>query len=520
MRSVSSPAEAPEVSRYHIVDLVLAPPDAPAAGNPFDVPFAATFWGPEGQAFTIPGYYDAEAGYVVRFSPTVEGAWRYAVSSAAGFLDGVGGAVRCTPHDHPRLHGPLMVDPAYRHHFCFEDGTRCYLVGYEVNWLMMVDQSPSDLTRIDALLDSIQGVGFNMVTVNAYAHHFMRTPEREEDARLVAPDLAPWVGGNEAPDYSRFDAAFFSHYDRVMLDLLDRGILAHIMIQVYNKHVNWPELGSLDDDRFWRYVVARYQAFCNVIWDTAKESYYQPAEYVWSRIGLIRDLDGYRRLLTVHDASVPHWPHSERNARLYAPTKRLSDAMADFKSDQIHEAWYEDAERNYTAAQRPYVNIEYGYEQGAYDLPTGWARQDWREVLRRTWLVTMGGAYPNYYFCNTAWDLFLPTPEPPGYAPHRLYIQFWQDTRYWLLAPNPAPLGPERASGTYCRAAEGQEYVVLDLTGAGFWLTIAGATGPLDATWFNPLSGERIDAGSVDDGRHRFVPPWGLENWAVLHVRA
>lgn len=521
MLATSSPQQVPRIKRYHPVDLVVASGTAGVPGSPFDAEFAATFTGPAGQALTVPGFYDGDRGYIVRFCPTLKGPWHYETRSSVLALDGVAGSLQCIPNDNPDLHGQLLVDAAHPHHFIFEDGTRRFLMGYEVNWLMMIDQRPSDLTRIDAFLDSITRAGFNMLTVNVYAHSCLRwlTADQESDDRYIKAVLAPWVGGNDSPDYGRFDLGFFRHFDRVMLDLLRRGVLAHVMIHVYNKQVNWPELGSSDDDRYWRYVIARYQAFCNIIWDTSKESYYQPPEYIWYRLGTIRHLDGYRRLITVHDANTLHTPGNEWRERWHDPRKELSDDLADFKSDQVHQDWYADAARNYGARQRPYVNIEYGYEEGVEDLPTYSVKQDWREVLRRTWLVTMGGGYPNYYYSNTAWNLFVPTPEPPGYAAHRLFVSFWEGTRYWTLGPDNRPLGESPLEGIYYRAHPGREYVVFDETGKGFHLTIEGAAGELRADWFNPLTGQRIQARNCSDGTHQLTPPWGSGNWAVLHLR-
>ena len=510
-----------ETKCFHPLDIPLAPATIPGPRNPFDVEFSATFHGPGGHAMTIPGYYDGDGGYVVRFSPTVEGQWHYTSHAPLPALDGLTGTVHCAPNDNPHVHGQLRVDGQHPQHFVYEDGTRCFLLGYEANWLMMMDQSPSDLARVSPFLDSISQAGFDLLTVNAYAHTCRGwvSEDQERDSRYITPALAPWIGGNAHPDYRQMDVAFFRHYDRVMLALHQRGILAHIMIHVYNKQVNWPPLGSEDDDRFWRYIIARYQAFPNVIWDPAKECYYQPAAYIWERMGIIRKLDGYHRLLTVHDANVPYIPGSEWSQRWHDPRKDLSDALADFGSDQVHEDWYADAQRNHNARQRPYVNVEYGYEQGVERLPTYGVQQDWREVLRRTWLVTMGGGYANYYYSNTAWNLFAPTPEPPGYAAHRRYLDFWLGTHYWLLAPDNAPLTDTSRHGVYCRANPGQEYVVWDESGAGFTLAITQASALLRGTWFNPLSGERREAGEFANGAHRFLSPWGNEHWALLHLR-
>jgi len=267
-------------------------------------------------------------------------------------------------------------------------------------------------------------------------------------------------------------------------------------------------------------VLARYQAFCNVIWDTAKESYLRSGEYIRGRMAIVRQHDGYRRLLTVHDANTPHDPRSAWSSRHYDPAKNLADMLTDFKADQIHADWYQDALTNYRAAQRPYVNIEYGYEQGVERLATYNVMQDAETVLRRTWLVTMGGGYPNYYYSNTAWNLFVPEPEPPGYAYHRRYLDFWQGTTWWLLSPDNAPLSLAQGQSAWCRYSKGQEYVVWDDAGAGFELDVKGVEGELLATWFNPLTGEERPAGPLHNGTHKLYAPWGPGHWAVLHAVA
>lgn len=509
-----------EVPCLQPVDLEVAPVGTPLPGNPFDARFGATFRGPGGRVVTVPGHYDELRGCAVRFAPTAEGVWHLATRSEVPALDGIAGTLYGLPRVHDRLHGLLRIDPEYPRHFRFEDGTRHYLMGYEANWLLLIDQDDERLDRVGHFLDGIAAAGFNMVTVNAYAHHCpgWLTPEQERDPRYVTPVHAPWVGGNERPDYGRFDPAFFQHVDRVMEATLERGLIVHLMVHVYNKGVRWPELGSADDERFWRYVVARYQAFCNVVWDPAKESYYRHPEYIWERIATLRHHDGYGHLVTVHDANRPPGSRSRTVEAAHDPRKDLSDDLADFASDQVHRDHYRDARTRHAARPRPYVNIEYGYEEGVEDLPTYGVKQGWREVLRRTWLVTMGGAYPNYYYSNTAWNLFVPEPEPPGYAAHRRYLDFWLGTAYWRLVPDDRPLGDDRPEGAHCRADPGHEYVVMAEGGAGFALSVEGAAGELRATWLNPYTGERFPAGSVGDGRHRFEPPWPEEAFCVLHL--
>jgi len=510
-----------ELTQYEPCDLGLAPATLKVSGNPFDVEFQMTFRGAGGRVITVPGFYDTDLGYVVRFAAPTPGVWRFASVSGEADLDGITGSLNATGCPNPRVHGRLCIDPEHPRHFLFEDGTRYYMMGYEADWLMLIDQDSARTERIEGFLDAIVASGFNLVTVNAYAYHCpgWLTPEQERDPRYITPRHAPWPGGNDRPDYGGFDAVFFRHHDRVMEMMRERGLLAHIMVHVYNKGVNWPDAGSPDDERFWRYFVARYQAFCNVVWDTAKESYNRPPEYIWGRIATLRRHDGYGHLVTVHDANRPPGSESRRPESAYHPRKDWSDALADFKADQIHKDHYRDALRNYLALPRPYVNIEYGYEQGVEDLPTYAVKQDWREVLRRTWLVTMGGAYANYYYSNTAWNLFVPEPEPPGYAVHRLYVDFWLETQWWLLVPDDRPLGSKVVSGIYCRANPGVEYVVMAETGDAFRLHVKGGSGALVSTWVNPFTGDRHQAGVVTNGEHTFRSPWPEAAFAVLHVR-
>lgn len=512
------------VPQYHLVDLAIADVHAAVDGNPFDVDLWATFRGPEGTTLAVPGFYDHELGFVVRFSPQKLGRWTYETTCSQPALRGIHGAVDCTLADEHLPHGPLRLDARHPHHFLYADGSRCFLMGYECNWLMMVDQESPHLTRIEELLDDLVEYGFNMVTVNGYAyiHPGRWDPDWQKsgDPIFVTPTLSPWAGTGAEPDYQRLNPAFFAHCDRVMLAAMERGLLVHLMIQVYNKGIAWPEMCSADDDRYWRYFMARYQAFGNVILDPAKETFNRPADYVQNRIAFMRSLDGHGRLMTVHDPSHMwawhRWPYHRRFAE---PDREAADDLVEFKSDQIHLFWYEDAVRNYRLAQRPYVNIEYGYERGVQEIPTNNSlrMQHWREVLRRTWLVTMGGGYINYYYVNTAWTVFIHRPIPPGYAAHRIYREFWESTDYWRLAPDNAPLAGQPRE-VYCRCDPEREYVVFDEAGKAFEMTLAGDS-TYSARWLNPVGGEYVNLGDVASGRQRFDPPFGRGNWAVLHVR-
>src|SRR3546814_16001683 len=94
---MAAPAVAREgtarTERWGVHELVF---DGPAQGNPFvDVELAATFES-SGRSIRVPGFYDGEGVYRIRFSPPEEGRWTWRSESNAAALAGQTGAFACT----------------------------------------------------------------------------------------------------------------------------------------------------------------------------------------------------------------------------------------------------------------------------------------------------------------------------------------------------------------------------------------------------------------------------------------
>ena len=133
---LAASASAVEIQQYHSHDFTFT---AAAQANPFDVELAGEFSGPGGIRLRVPGFYDGDGRWIVRFSPTAVGEWNLRTVSSLPALDGKTGTVSAVPNRHPRIHGGLRVDPMHPHHFKYEDGTRYFLLGYEADWLWAVD---------------------------------------------------------------------------------------------------------------------------------------------------------------------------------------------------------------------------------------------------------------------------------------------------------------------------------------------------------------------------------------------
>jgi hypothetical protein len=476
----------PEVEQYHVYEIHLL--SGTTHDNPFDVTVWATIRGPEDRELDVPGFYDGEGIWKIRFSPDCPGVWLWTTTSDEPDLDGETGEIKCVPNTHPQIHGGLTIDADRPHHFVYQDGTRYFLVGYECDWLWALDLNSPDIRQLETFVHEISTYGgFNHVVTQAYAHYTKWARDIPMPPRIAPTELYAWEGTNESPDHERLNLKYWQHYDRVVSLLQEKGIIAHIMITVWNKFVNWPEQESADDDKFWKYVLARYQAYSNVVWDVSKEAQNRPDEYWEDRFEFVKKHDAHDRLVTIHSL----WHRHED----------LKQRYCDFISDQQHSKWHEHIIDRREFMERPVVNIEFGYEVGP--IETYRVKQDPDEVRRRMWIIYMAGGYAVYYYNPTAWDVISHDVIPPGYSYCKHLYSFFTDTRYWEMEPR-----DDLVDKGYCLAKEGEEYIVYLPEADAVMLNVQETASQLSARWYNPRSGQRIEVdGEIKDGTHKFKPP-------------
>ncbi len=472
--------------------------------NPFRVTLMATATGPNGEKLKVPGFYDGDRTWKVRLALPARGRWELTTESDDPKLDGKSATLECVANANEAVHGGLLVDPDSPHHFVWEDGTRYFLLAYECDWLWALDMGDPELPNLKPFLDKLAAHGFNHILLNAYAHDTGWCKGHTGPDDYGPPPMYAWLGSNEEPDHTRFNLDYWQHYDRMMRAMHKRGIVAHIMIKVYNKMVNWPTRAGAEDDLYFRWVAARYAAYPNVVWSFSKESHNErDLDYKLGRVRLIRETDPYRRLITTHDDDAAY------RGGYY-------DNFLDFRTDQQHSKWRETILAQRERRKRPVLNAEYGYEHGpgGPEDKTYGRVQAPAEVVRRAWEVQMAGGYGAYYYTYTAWDVLRPEDTPPGYAYCRHLVEFFDGTGYWLMEP-----AEGLVSEGYCLAKAGQEYVVYLDHAELFTLRVAGAMRPLSAEWFHPLTGERKAADPIPAGTASLTPPaeWG-DGPVALHV--
>ncbi len=482
-------AEMP-VPRWEPHDFTFASSTMPE--NPFRVILNAEVTGPTGARFTVPGFFDGHATWKVRVSVPAEGAWAFVTHSDLADLDGRRGSWVCVANPSPAIHGGMCVDTAQPHQFVFEDGTRFLPVGYECDWLWALDANDPALRTINPFLDKLTASGFNFVILNAYAYDTSWRRGRTGADDFGPPPLDAWAGTNDQPDLSRFNLAYWQHYDRVIEALYRRGIWAHVLMKVYNKQVRWPANGSPEDDQYYRWLIARYAAYPNITWDLAKEANYEKdLAAKQARLRFIRANDPYHRLLTVHDdrANYDHGAY---------------DGLIDYRSDQQHLQWREIMLAHLAQYQWPVINTEFGYEQGPLGPKdkTYSVAQSPEEVACRAWEIYVAGGFGAYYYTYTAWDVVRPQDTPPGYAYFKNLRDFFEHTYYWRMTPH-----DDLSSVGSCLAEPGHEYVVFLGSAKPFTLKVEGAAQPLAAEWFQPFTGQWRSAGRLANGKAELNPP-------------
>ncbi len=473
--------------------------------NPFLSSFSATVTSPDGQTFSIPGFYDGNDTWVIRVSPKVKGKWKLVTKSELPELNARSAAFYCVKNTNPKVHGFLRVDKNHPHHFIFNDGTHFFMQAYEYDWLWALDMDKPQVPTVDKTLDLISSYGFNYVILCSYAYDTKWREGKTGPDDYGPPLLCPWKGTNANPDFDWMNLAYWNHYDQVINALYKRGMEAHIFIKVYNKGVNWPERNSPEEKYFFTWLIARYSAYPNIIWDFSKEAQREKdTAYKISCLEFIRSSDPYHHLVTVHDDDKTY----ESGAY---------NSLVNFRSDQQHKNYHATILRERSERDWPVANVESDYECGPGGVKdkTYNSAQTTDKTIRTLWEIAMAGGYTAYYYTYTAWDVIRPLDVPPGYEDMKHFHHFWLSTKYWLLQPSDSLV-----SEGYCLADAGHEYVVYLDEAKPFTLNINNAVGKMKAEWFNPFTGKIKKAGTFENGMAKINPP---EDWGnapvILHLK-
>ena len=349
------------LARYGRFELTL---QGPSHGNPFlDVELSATIVGP-GVSVRVPGFYDGDGTYKLRYMPEVFGAFTFETSSNAPSLDGVRGSFEV--EEATQSHGPVRVADTF--HFAYADGTRYRPVGTtSYVWTHQGDEVE------EKTLASLAASSFNKMRMCVFPKSYLFN-ENE-------PSMFPFVGNlDEGFDVQRFSPEYWAHLEKRIDQLAERGIEADLIL--YHGYDRWgfSTMDPVADDRYLRYVTARLASFANVWWSLANEYdlLFDKTEEDWERFAqIITENDPNSHLLSIHNCR-DFYDHG-RPWVTHASIQRQDVYKTSEMTNQWREAW-----------GKPVVIDECAYEG---NIDQGWGNITGQEMTRRGWEAAVRGGY-------------------------------------------------------------------------------------------------------------------------------
>ena len=359
----SAAAFAQTVERWGVYEIALK---GPTNGNPFlDVRFAARFT--QGyDSVEVPGFYDGDGIYRVRFSPEKLGAWSYETISGTAELNGKTGEFIVTKPSGAN-HGPVRVANTF--HFAYADGTPYKQLG---TTCYVWTHQPEALQ--EQTLKTLATSPFNKLRMCVFPKRYTWNTNE--------PAMYPFEGQPRNFDTARFNPEFFQHFERRILDLQKLGIEADlILLHPYDDGAwGFDRMTAVEDDRYLRYVVARLAAYRNVWWSLANEYDFMKfkIEDDWERIGqLVSGSDPFHRLLGIHNGKIIF---NQTRPWITHASIQNGAAVAEFGRAEL----YRDAYR------KPVVYDEVKYEG---DIANRWGQLSAEEMVFRFWNAAIAGTY-------------------------------------------------------------------------------------------------------------------------------
>ncbi len=366
------------VERWGVFELVVNGPNSDTAY--VDVTFAANFER-NGKTVRVPGFYDGDGKYKVRFSPPDLGRWTFKTQSNRDELAGTTGSLIATSPS-PKNHGPVKVVDTF--YLQYADGSPYYAVGTTAYQWTSVEQSVQRKT-IETLADA----PFNKIRMAFFPKWYRYGNETE-------PWAYPFRRDGAQNDFTRPNYEFFRNFEYRVRQLLEMGIQADVI--VFHPYDNWgySKMGAENDDRYVRYLIARLSAYRNVWWSMANEydlmiSKKEKTLADFDRfLKIFQNEDPHQRLRGIHN-----WGSTEDHFYDH------SQPWVTHASMQTHEFY--DVLKWREKYQKPILLDEMRYEG---DVASGWGKLSADEMTSYFWMAGLSGAYPTHgdTFDNRAGD--------------------------------------------------------------------------------------------------------------------
>jgi len=387
-----------EVACYEFVEVTLKV-DRPQIKNPFtDVAVEGTF-GLQGESpLAVDGFCDSLDGSVfrIRFMPSKPGTYDYVVKYREGaFEQAQQGSFQATGQ---KKRGIVRVDPEFPSHFRWEgtqeryfwNGTTAYwLAGWDDEQVgQIIDRL--DRLRVTRLRAALSG------RVQDGRVWFENVFPTDKFSFLLNPWQAQSPGSVEQPgfDVTRFNVAYWQKWERLLERARRKDMVVSVVFYVDGSRPGVDPfgkkgMGQQDEQRYYRYAIARLAPFANVMWDLANE-YRLFRDDGWAeKMGtFVKQCDPYDHLTSTHG---------------HGDFRFGGSRWADFA---MYQSWDEHGGYDFMRQNReqqaktgrviPQVNEEYGYED---HYPQGWGEdrkspaRSAENRARLAWEIYLAGGY-------------------------------------------------------------------------------------------------------------------------------
>lgn len=531
---VPTAALAADVPQWSTHEVALTASGSHANAYAQDIAVTATFTGPDGAKKTVAGFWNGGKNFKIRLTPTAPGTWTYVTASSDSGLDKKSGEIQCvTPASN---HGFVRIDAKHPHHFVWNDGTRYFMWGqtyYDIVAHALVNDSWK--TAIDKSAD----YGMSKVLLEVYTDNYGGAAMHHN-----YPDAQPYVVDKGKPNRDKLNLAYWRKLDEIVRYLDSKGLVADLLVT--DAYSNNRMFGTdAQNDRYVKYVAARYGSFHHVIWNLCFEwtlsvkaggDYPQDKED-FERMGkLLRAADPWMtsdagvRSLSVHPDGGRvdwQWPDSTWPTHIilqYGGWNQKNPGGGGGHYSHGDE-WGAAGILENLRFNMPVVNDEYGYigqiaGKPTYSGHTSMTQENLRGAIWGTAVCGGYGSTGDWRFFGKGKTTWKPAEsadwaDAPEYGDIKRMVDFFttRGIEYWKMASQHETKPP--ASRTYVLAEPGRQYVVYAATGGTISVDLAAGT--YYAYRYNPRTGETTDLPKVTGGGAQSFAMPDANDW-VLHL--
>ncbi len=354
-------------SQVAVWDFFEANFSGPSDGNPFiDVTLEAVFT-QNAREVRVPGFYDGDGIYRVRFMPDAVGEWSFSTKASVPELNGKTGGFQAVAA-RAGVHGPVRV--ANQHHFAYADGrpylsfgTTCYAWTHQ----------PLDLQA--ETLKTLKIAPFNKMRMCVFP--------KDYPFNVNEPLFDVYQRGADGKlDFDRPNPECFRHLEQQVMALAELGIEADIII--FHPYDRWGycDMTAEQDNRYVAYLAARLAACRNVWWSLANEYDFlldtKPMAQWDNFFHILAENDPYTHLKSIHNGEVTaNYDHSK---------PWVTHVCIQNWDVKLTPAWRD-------AYGKPVVNDEPEYEGNIYQC---WGNISGPELVHRYWITLLRGGYAGH----------------------------------------------------------------------------------------------------------------------------